>query len=515
MGVVREAALCLVAVLSLWASQAHAEGDPDPEPVGGTSAVAELVRMTLPEAVARALHDNPALVNARLGRVLDRFDIEEAQQWFLPQLSFGTLRGERYSNAATGEPSWDLAAGPSVDLRLPTGGSVSVVPGWTATVDEGGDTWQEGAGVTITMFQPLLRGGGFGAGRAPVRLARLAEEDNVLRFKAAVMDVVTSVIRAYRAVIEAELEVDINRRSLERAGETLEVNRLLVQTGRMARQDMTQTQANIADRELGVVESQIRLDDARRDFNVLLDLGGDVQVRPTESLAVEPATVDLDQSRALARQNHTAYRQALLNVRRSEIGLMLARNRGLWDLSLSASANFTGSGDEAGAAFRELGRATDGDYRLALSLRIPISGVESRRLRRARLSAELAMRQAQNSLASASREMQIAVRNAVRAVDTGIRRLELAQSALSLAEEKLELEKGKLRLGLSSNFRVAEYQTDLLNAQVGELRAKIDYLNALTAHDRTVGTTLQSWAININEVPAGAADAATEPGAGP
>ncbi len=457
--------------------------------------------MTLSEAVARALGDNPSLVNARLARVLDRYDLDEARQWFLPQFSFGRLRGERYRNAVTGDASWDLSAGPSLDLRLPTGGSVSVVPGWTATVDEGVDTWQDGAGVTITVSQPLLRGGGLRAGRAPVRLAHLAEEGNLLRFKAAIMDVVTAVVRAYRAVIEAELAVDINERSLERARETLEVNRLLVQTGRMARQDMTQTQANIADRELGVVESQIRLDDARRDLNVLLDIGGGVQVAPTESLAVEPVLVDLDLSRETARQNHTAYLQALLNVSRNEIYLMLARNQGLWDLSLNASTSYTGSGDEAGAAFRDLGRRTDGDYRVSLSLSIPISGAESRRLRRQRLSAELSMRQAENSLASASREMEIAVRNAVRAVETGVRRLELAQSALTLAEEKLELERGKLRLGLSSNFRLAEFQTDLLNAQVGELRAKIGYLNAVTSHDRTLGTVLESWGIDIDLAP--------------
>ena len=457
--------------------------------------------MTLAEAIARALRDNPALVNARLGRVLARYDLEEAEEWFWPQLSFGSLRGTRNRSAA-GERTWDIAAGPSVDLRLPTGGAVSLLPGWTATVDQGLDTYREGAGVLITLSQPLLRGGGFGAGRAPVRLARLAEESSVLQFKAAVMDVVTAVIRAYRAVIEAQLEVDINERSLARARETLAVNRLLVQTGRMAQQDITQTEATIADRELGVVESQIRLDDTRRSLNVLLDLGGGVQVEPAESLSVAPTTLDIGRSQAFARENHTAYRQAVLNVRRNEIYLMLARNQGLWDLSLSASANFTASGDEAGAAFEDLRQVPDGDYRVSLALAIPITGVESRRLRRQRLGAELRMRQAQNSLASASREMEIAVRNAVRNVDSGVRRLELAASALALADAKLELEKGKLQLGLSSNFRVAEYQTDLLNAQVGELRAKIDYLNAVTAHDRTIGRVLDSWGIELRDTPA-------------
>ena len=501
---------CMATILLLtgWPAQAARDvGSEDGEPPVAASTAGDqlrLTRLTLSEAVAHALRHNPTLVNARLGRVLDRYDLEEALEWFRPQFSFGAVRAERYRDA-TGEASWDLSAGPNLNLRLPTGGSIALVPGWVATVNRDADTWREGAGVAVTLSQPLLRGGGLGPGRAPVKLARLAEERNALQFKAAVMDIVTAVIGAYRAVIEAKSEVEINQRSLERARETLEVNRLLVQTGRMARQDMTQTQANIADRELGVVESQIRLDDAHRVLNVLLDLDGGTRVVTAESPTVEPATVDVDESRELARLNHTAYLQALLNVRRNEIQLMLSRNQGLWDLSFNASANYTGSGEEAGKSFRDLGGAA-GDYRVSLSLAIPVGGVESRRMRRQRLSAELAMRQAENSLASASREMEIAVRNAVRAVETGVRRFELAQSALKLASEKVELERGKLRLGLSSNFRLAEYQTDLLNAQVGELRAKIDYLNAVTAHDRTVGTVLDTWGIDVDRVVANVAN---------
>ena len=474
------------------ASHAHAAtADPD--------ALGEGMRLTLPQAVERALKENPALVDARLGRVLDKYDLDQAEDWFVPRLSLGSIRAERYHNAATGEPNWDFAAGPGVDVRLPTGGALGVVSGWTATMDREAGTWREDAGTTVVLSQPLLRGGGFGPGLAPVRLARLAEENNVLRFKSTVMGVVTSVVFAYRALVEAELQVGINERSLERAQETLEVNRLLVESGRMARQDVTQTEANVANRELGVVESQIRLDDARRDLNVLLGLSDAVRIVPADSLVVEPHAINLEHSREMARGNHVSYLLAILGMRRSEIELMLARNRSRWELSLDASKRFVGGGDERGTAFGNL-RSFDDGVRVALSLAIPLNDSQARQLRRQRLSAELAMRQAENWLETAVREMDIAVRNAVRAVDTGKRRMELADSALELAEQKLEVEKGKLNLGLSSNFRLAEFQTDLVNAQVGELRAKIGYLNAVTAHDRTVGVLLERWRIDIARV---------------
>lgn len=319
----------------------------------------------------------------------------------------------------------------------------------------------------------------------------------MLRFEAAVIDVVLSVTRAYRDLIEAEIQVDINRRSLERALAALEGNQLLFETGCMANLDITETEADIAGRELGVVESQIRVDDIRHSLNVLLDFDGSVEVKPTDLLLVDPVDINLDRSRELALEHSTGYRQAVIGVERNEIALMLARNDAKWGLSLNASATYSRT-DEEFDAVRAVG---DEHYLVALSLSIPIGGDTARNLRRQRLAAELSMREAENALASVAREMDSAVRAAVRTVATGVRRVELARSALQLAEEKLELERGKLMLGMSSNFQLAQYETDLLNAQVGELRARIDYLESVSAHDRTIGTLLETWGIEIGQLP--------------
>lgn len=155
----------------------------------------------------------------------------------------------------------------------------------------------------------------------------------------------------------------------------------------MAEQDVTRTQADIAVRELGVVESEMRVDDARRDLNVLLDLASAVRVVPTTALEAEPVSADPERSSALARDHRIDYMQALVNVRRSEIGLALARNGMLWDLALDASATFPGAGDSQGGAIADLGGPGDGSYAVALSLSIPLGGDPARGLRRHDLGA--------------------------------------------------------------------------------------------------------------------------------
>jgi len=42
------------------------------------------------------------------------------------------------------------------------------------------------------------------------------------------------------------------------------------------------------------------------------------------------------------------------------------------------------------------------------------------------------------------------------------------------------------------------FQNNLILAENSEIRAKIDYLNALTNLDALLGTTLERWGVNIS-----------------
>ena len=109
-------------------------------------------------------------------------------------------------------------------------------------------------------------------------------------------------------------------------------------------------------------------------------------------------------------------------------------------------------------------------------------------------------RQAERKLAEVRQAMDIGVRQAIHDVEVGRRRIELAREARALAEEKLEIERSKLRQGLSSTFQIGRFEEDLVRAQNAEVDALIDYENALTALDRTLGTTLETWDIGVERV---------------
>lgn len=456
------------------------------------------IELSLAEAVERALRDNPTLIDARLRRRVDRFDLAQAERRFVPELSFGTLSVEQATDLGEDAKLYRFAAGPGIVMHLPTGGVVGVNPAWSLFLDESGETVSDGAGVRLQLRQPLLRGGGFKVGTAPVRLARLAEARHLLGFEAATMDVVTAVIYRYRAMIEAERRLAIDQSALERTRATLVVNRALIDTGRLADTAIAETEAEVARGELALIRSRDRRDNAVRDLNVMLNLDGGSRVVPTESATLDanasPPT--LETILALARLGHTGYRRALLNVESAAIGVTLAENDMLWDLSLTADLELQRSRTPSTPGGR-LVRDVTRPFTVGVALSVPVGDAAAKARRRARLAARTAAQQAEYALASTVREMETDVHNGVRAVSVGLREVELAQRALELAAAKLDVEQQKLRLGRSTNFRVTQFEADFVQAQVSELNARIGYLNAVAALDRTVGGTLSTWDIDV------------------
>ena len=448
----------------------------------------------LRDAVARALEGNPGLVDARMDRMLERYDVEEAEEHFKPQWSLGTGTIDYGYSQAEDERDARISVGPGVEMRLPTGGRVEAGPRWERTI-EGRQSGDESAGLVVRVTQPLARGAGWEVANAPVAQSALAEEENVLRLRGAVMDVVTEVVTAYRAVMQAALQTEIERRSLAQAVASRKVVEALIATGRIARSDLTQSDADVAEREIGVVRSEAANDEAQAKLAVLLGLDAGVRVRTTEPLEASPSPVDERVSLDRALETHTGYRSAEIAVRRAELARDLADDATRWDVSLDAQASFAGAGvgDLAGRL------DSHGDYRVTLNLRIPFGGSDARAEERSKLAARIGHMKAARGLATARRELEIEVREAVETVRNQARRMRLAGEALELARKTARIEEGRLRRGLTSSYRMGQIRNDLAAAATTELNARIDYLNAVTALERVEGTVLERWGIVVDD----------------
>ena len=464
-------ALVAACLLLAGPGQDAAAQSPVPESAGADPG---LLRLDLREAIFLALRNSRAAIEARIGREEQQLALDEAEERYDPKAGdFGVRTGA----SSTSDETASVALGPS--LRVPTGGSFSLR--WSKPLTGQSD---RSPATSLTFRQPLLKGFGPEIDRWPLRRARLLERVDIRAFRDRVAGVIGSVIGAYRGALRAARRVTIAREALARAERQLEINRALVEAGRMAPQDLVQTEATVADREYSLTDAENSLENANSTLVNILDLEEGVRIEPSEEPPIEPERPDLEESMETAFARRTDWLSAELGLEFARMDLRIAEDNRLPDLALDARATHRGSSERT-------------DYAGGLTLTVPLWDEGPRR---ALVRARNGVRRAEMRLAERRQSIRIQVRRSVHGVAVALRRIDLAGQARELAERKLDIERLKLQQGLSSSFQLDRFEDDLVNAQRRELDAVVGYRNALDSLSRTLGTTLDRWGIAIEQV---------------
>lgn len=452
------------------------------------------VPLTLPEAVYLGVRQNSAVRVAHLQRILDKFNLRVSESLFSPQ---GALTASLDADRTGAGLNADARLTPAVQLLTPLGTSVAF--GWDvgqrARRQTGEGARSGNATLSVSVIQPLLRGAGYDATMAPLRQARLEERYNQLRLKNTVATVVTDIVRAYHQLILTRQQIALARGALNRARDLETMNRALIRAGRMAEAELVQAQATAVNQELALLQTENAFDAARLRLLTLLALDPRTRIVPVDRLTAEPVRVEVETARALAFDKRPDYLSQLLVIEAARLGVDIAKNQRLWDLSLHAGVNVPGSGRTGWRSTESL-PYTKTDLRAGLQLSIPINtpAIEQREVQ-----ATVGLRQNEVLLEQLRGQIDQQVRDGVRGVDSVWRQYALSRQARALAEKTLETETVKLRAGRSGNFQVVSFQDQLRFAENTELTALIAYLDALVALDQQLGATLDTWRIPLND----------------
>ena len=434
----------------------------------------ERLDLSLEEAVRLALTGSRSAIQARLGREEQRLVLDRAEERYDPMTSV-TLG----TNAASrGDETADVSIGPS--LRVPTGGSFRL----SFRKPLAGERDRE-ASTTLSFSQPLLKGFGPELDLQPLRRARLQEQIDRRAFRDRAGSIVDQTVSAYRGVLRAAQRVVIAREALERAQRQLEVNRALVEAGRMAPQDLVQTEADVANKEYALTDAENALDSANSALVNTLDLEEGVSIRPQAEPPIEPERPNLEESLETAFARRTDWLTTEIGMELARMGLHSAENALLPNLSLSAEAEHLSGRDRT-------------HWSGGLNLTMQLQDDEPRRAHTR--GASNSLRRAEMALAERRQSIRIEVRRAVHDVAVALRQIDLSRQARELAEQKLDVERRKLQQGLSSAFQLGRFEDDLVAAQRQELDAVARYRDSLAGLDRTLGTTLDRWGISVEQV---------------
>ncbi len=431
-------------------------------------------QLTLKEAILLGMRHNKKLKSEQLQNVLTKFAIEVAEDDFEPQIKFGF----KWEKSPQQPPETTLQS--EATLKNHWGGilGLNLEQPWFSDHENQWSLWYK---------QPLLKNIARNVVDAPLYISRLQWQQQQLAYQQTQTDLIVTIIKAYRNVLQAQQRLDIGQLSLKRSKKLLKINQILIETGRMAAVDMIQTEADIASKELDERLAQNELDSARLNLLKVLDLHQQTDIELQYDLQVTPPPSLTDQAQLTAQmlQNRSDYLQNKVLLAQLQWQLLLAKEDKKWDLDLTS--RYQHQTDVSDSMAQQA-------WSISLSLNIPLKDLKKQQ---AFLAAKTAVQQQQLLIAQQGKELEMALLDLLRNLNLQQEQLKLSSQVRVLAEKKLDIEQTKLTIGRSSNFQLVSFQDDLIQAQQTELTAKINYLNSLTDLDHLLGTTLETWHIEV------------------
>jgi outer membrane protein len=216
---------------------------------------------------------------------------------------------------------------------------------------------------------------------------------------------------------------------------------------------------------------------------------------------VRPITIDLEGAVTTALGQRTDLLTAKKNLESSDVNIRYLRNQMLPALNATATLGTRGLGGnqfirEGGVvvgsvpggwpdAFAMMRQFEYPNWTVGATFSYPL-GKSSQEAAFAR--AKLQYQQSQSQIRALELTVATEVTNAALQVESTLRSMEAARAARELQEKRLENEQSKFEVGMSTNFFVVQAQRDLLDAQISELRATLNYQKALVTFERVQQT---------------------------
>jgi outer membrane protein len=383
--------------------------------------------------------------------------------------------------------------------------------------------------LTFTYQQNLLRGFGVAVNARTIRVSQINAKASVLNFKTQVSNTVNQVLNLYYGLSAGYEDIKAKTNAVEVAQKFYENSGLQERAGTLARLDVITAESQLATAQYDLVNSQTNLRQQELQLKNLLSRRGladpvlaSVQILPLDRIAVpenddSPPIKDLLATAAANRSDLAAER---LGVTSSEISSLGTRNGILPLLVGIATESTAGLAGKPQVAVSSFGVETSNPYfdggigtALGQVLRrnFPtnrVAGYFQTPIRNDQAQADYAidqlqLRQSQIQLGKDLNQVAVDVSNYLVAMRQARGRYRAAVQTRILQQQLLDAEEKKLAGGASTPFNVVQQQRDLVAAQSSEIAAMVDFSNARVALDQTLGVTLETNHVSIEEARSG------------
>ena len=375
----------------------------------------------------------------------------------------------------------------------------------------------------FTFTQPLWRGFRQTATERQLKLYNLDRHINESQFKERVSNIILRLQTEYWELVSAIDIHETRRQSREQAVLQHELNKRRVAVGISAPMEVSRTRAEVSRREQTTIQAEVQIVVRQNALKKLLtpDRSAtlwNLTLIPTDRPQIRPLGITLEDAIDEALKRRPELERLNLQLEQNGIDRDFYRKEGKPRINLRASLGSYGRSGQVfknvdffGPRTREpdptnpfygnftnsMGQALGFDYisyGIFVDVEIPL---RNRRNEGQLAETAIAERRLRHQHREQEQLIVEQVRNAYERLGIQKRELDMSALAVRFAEEQLELETKRFKAGLSTNFELLQYQRDVAEARLSELRSQIDYQLALTDLRKAMNTIIDAQDVAV------------------
>ena len=457
------------------------------------------LKITVKDAILIALENNRSLAVERINPSIQKTFEDQERAVFDPtaEAKVSTQRNDSKSLNQSGsytENSVNDVIQGSVSLKefFPTGTFVEV-DAVTKTTDS--NLYNEPYSSTrlgLSVTQSLLRGYGTDVNLALLRQSRLETDITQYEFRGFSEYLLAQVETTYWDYALSQRQMEIVEESLKIAKQQIADTEEMIRVGTMAEAELAAVQAEVAAQQQGLINARSTMESTRLRLLGFLNPPGK-SFWDREVNLVHPPTlpeIKLDEVEThveVAIRMRPEMNQAKLDIQKEKIDIVRTKNGMLPRMDLFITFGKTGYADSFSGSVNDI-NGESYDVKVGLNFEYPIFNRDAEAQHKRAL---LRRDQAERALDNLKQLVELDVRNAYIEVNRTKEQITASTATRKFQEEKLRIETEKFRVGLSTNFFVAQAQRDLLVSRISEVQAVVNYLKALISFYRLEGSLLE------------------------
>lgn len=490
----------------------------------------EKVGLTLKDCLAKALEDNLDIAVQAFDPEIYSFSLRQQKDIYWPQMRLGYFnynynyltnwavqgvnylnRNNRYSAGLTQK----IFTGGEIELSLFTESSDT-----TRALTLVNPTYS--GQFSLDFTQPLLKGFGPKIANMEIKKAQNLLDISVIGLKSNLLQKVYDVEEAYWNLVDAIENLKVYELTLSQNQERLRREKEGARTGIKSSLDVLRTETEVANYENYVLTARAQVvtsEDRLKSFlNMPLEgLDSFKTLIPLDSPSLEKVDLTFEEALKTAYAESPELEKSLEEIEGTKLEVSYQKNQLLPQLDLRASLWYPGqsgdilvykdnnpyTGEVVGKvkgsridSFRDVFDLKYQNWYVTLNLTIPLDSIFSRaNLAKARLDEEKKLMERKKI----EQNIYYGVLEAYKEMKNREAQIKTAARYQELTETRLKAEEQRYNLGLVGNEWLFQYQRDLANARVSEIRAKINYQIAVAKLEKTMGVSLRNKGLKFRQ----------------